>query len=515
MTVSEVDDERDASSGVEVVASPVRYPRSPLIGLLVIAVVPAIALLVLQRWADREAERYEASRDAVALVAGPTEAAEDDAPVEPDDALATGLIDYRRTPRIVATVGNAQRLGETIAPILNFVNDSSCGAVSVGSTTVATKNADTPVIPASNQKLLVAAAALDVLGEDHRFSTRIASPPAVDGVVSGDVYLIGGGDPVLTSDDYPIEEDSFPAFSTTSLDRLADAVVGAGITRIDGTVIGDGSRYDDEFFVEEWSEGIAGTEAGPYDALLVNDGRVRGRSSLQSDPNEGAAREFVRLLNNRGVRVNNGWGSGVASTLAPVIGEIQSEPLGSIVAEMLTNSDNNTAEMLLKEIGFVGRGEGTRAAGLSTVDASLRARGIPMDGLVLRDGSGLSANNRVTCSALLAVLQQGKGTALDAGLPVAAATGTLADEFTDSPMAGRLRAKTGSLGNPPIDEDPPAVKALSGYVDAANGDTIVFSLVLNGPEVSDETQYQALWGAFGERLDSYPSGPEPVDLGPR
>ncbi len=87
------------------------------------------------------------------------------------------------------------------------------------------------------------------------------------------MFLIGGGDPLLTSEDYPIEDDRLPAFDTTSLDRLADAFVANGVTRITGTVIGDGTRYDDEFSVDSWADGVAGTEAGPYDALLVNDAR--------------------------------------------------------------------------------------------------------------------------------------------------------------------------------------------------------------------------------------------------
>ena len=121
--------------------------------------------------------------------------------------------------------------------------------MSVDGVAAARSNADASVIPASTQKLLVAAVALESSARttvhDHR-----RRPAPVDGVVDGDVYLIGGGDPLLTSDDYPIEDDRYPAFNTTSLDRLADAFVASGITRITGTVIGDGDPYDDEFFVD-------------------------------------------------------------------------------------------------------------------------------------------------------------------------------------------------------------------------------------------------------------------------
>ena len=138
-----------------------------------------------------------------------------------------------------------------------------------------------------------------------------------------------------------------------------------------------------------------------------------------------------------------------------------------------------------------------------------------MEGVRLVDGSGLSSDNRVTCAALLAVLQRAGDGALPDGLPVAARTGTLIDEFTESPMEGRLIAKTGTLGNPPADIDPPAVKALAGYLDATNGSTIEFVIIQTGPDITSDGKYQALWLALGDRLDSYPDGPGTDGLGPR
>ena len=70
-------------------------------------------------------------------------------------------------------------------------------------------------------------------------------PPPVEGVMDGDVHLVGGGDPLLTSDDYPIGDDRYPAFNTTSFGALADARRG-GHHLDPGSILGDGSRYDDE-----------------------------------------------------------------------------------------------------------------------------------------------------------------------------------------------------------------------------------------------------------------------------
>ena len=120
-------------------------------------------------------------------------------------------------------------------------------------------------------------------------------------MVAGDLYLVGGGDPLLTSDAYPVENDLNPVTNPTSLDALADAVVAAGVQRVEGAVVGDATRYDDEWYVPSWSADIRGIEAGPYDALLVNDARVTGDPQRADDPAEAAAREFTQLLDERGV----------------------------------------------------------------------------------------------------------------------------------------------------------------------------------------------------------------------
>jgi D-alanyl-D-alanine carboxypeptidase/D-alanyl-D-alanine-endopeptidase (penicillin-binding protein 4) len=436
----------------------------------------------------------------------------------PAPVLSTGLFDYRRTPRVIAATANASQLGVAVDPVLQFIGPESCAAVTVDGAVVTSANPDLPVIPASTQQLLTASAALDILGPDSTFTTSVAAAPIVDGVVDGDVYLVGGGDPLLTSDDFPIADDPLPVTSPTSFDTLANGLVAAGVSTIRGSVVGDGSRYDDEFVIDEWGDGVAFDEAGPYDALLVNDSRIAGRFEREEDPNLGAAAEFVRLLEARGIRVDGGPDVGTAPADASVVATVESVPMSDVVAEMLLTSDNNTAEMLVKEMGLVAGGAGTRSAGLNAMFDSLESQGVSMDGVVLRDGSGLSARNRVTCSAVLDVLHLARGGPIDAGLPLAAISGTLADEFRDSPMVGRLRAKTGTLANPPVESDPPAVKALAGYVDPVSGPgpgTIEFVLIANTPDVTDQNTYRPLWKALGERFATYPSGPAADSLGPR
>ncbi len=484
---------------------PVRYRLAPLFGLVALGLVPVALLTALLVWSDGVADEHEAS-DAV-------ETATFQPAAEPSSALATAMLDFRRAPSDLARIGSDNELADSIEQLADFVDERSCLAVSVDGRPVSSRNGATAVIPASTLKLLVAGVATEVLGPDYRFSTAVAAPVPVDGVVDGDLYLIGGGDPLLTASDSGFDDD-VPAV-TTSLDALADAVVAEGITAVRGAVVGDASRYDDEFVNPSWGSGVSYVDAGPVGGLLANDGNVVGRSARQRDPGEAAAREFFRLLRDRGVAISNGWEAGVVGSGVAVIASVESAPLTEVVADMLNRSDNDTAEMLVKELGFSVAQPGTTAAGLDVVEATVASWGAPMAQVSLADGSGLSAENRLTCDTLVSVLDHLDGTPAVAGLPVAGRSGTLIDEFLGTPVDGRLAAKTGTLSNPPADADPPEVKALAGYLGATNGETLQFALVLNGPGYVTADGYALFWTALAERLAEHPTAPDPALLGPR
>jgi serine-type D-Ala-D-Ala carboxypeptidase/endopeptidase (penicillin-binding protein 4) len=160
------------------------------------------------------------------------------------------------------------------------------------------------------------------------------------------------------------------------------------------------------------------------------------------------------------------------------------------------------------------KGQGTREAGLQVVMDRLAAWRVPTNGVVIVDGSGLSDANRVTCAALLGVLEHGSATdAVGQGLPVAgAAGGTLADVFTDTPLAGKLHGKTGSL-NPNCNPGQLGAKSLGGYLPEAGGGAIEFVLLQNGECIAKN--YRSLWDQLGQALAPYPSGPTAETLAPR
>ena len=480
----------------------------PWIVLVVVALVPAAALYALARWAGTQAGDVDAAPPVDPEVVVPA----------PAPALTTPLLGFRRMPTMVSRSVNGEAFRVELQPFLASINDRSCAFVAVDGQEVGARNETIQVIPASAQKLVVAAVALEQLGESFTYTTTVASASApTAGVVDGDLYLVGGGDPLLSSDWYPESGlERFPVTSPTSLDSLADDVAAAGITTVTGGVIGDGSRYDDEFFAPGWGVGVAGLEGGPYDALLVNDARVLGEETRADDPNSAAAREFLRLLEDRGVDVAGAATAGPAPATAVEIASIESAPMSDVVAEMLGNSDNNTAELVVKELGVTEATPGTREAGLAVIRRQLTDWGVGVESVVLADGSGLSLDNRLTCEALAAVVERyDSESPIGRGLPVAGQTGTLADVFVDHPVQGRLLGKTGTLNNPPFNVDPPAVKSLAGYLPVDGGGEVEYVLILNGPTISDQSEYRPIWIDLADMLDTYPSGPTPAELGPR
>lgn len=434
-------------------------------------------------------------------------------PNEPVDPLATPLLSFRRQPDALAERAAAAEAAaissSRVAALTDQIAGTACLQLLDGADVVAEVNSPTALIPASNQKLLVAAVGLDVIGPDFRYRTELQSLPPVDGVIPGDVSLIGGGDPVLKTDATP-DPLRYPAFNTTSLDTLADQLVRLGITSIQGDVVGDGSRYDDEFRVPTWGDEITSFDGGPYDALLVDDGIIEN-GNYGRVPARSAAVVFTELLRARGIEVVGGAANEdrVTDPSFTTLALVESEPFSEILVEMLHTSDNNTAEMVLKEIGYQARGAGTRTAGLDVIRTRLSEWGVPVDGLVLDDGSGLSRANRVSCATLAALVTSSPvtGQLVDL-LPVAGRDGTLAEQLLGTPAEARLRAKTGTLTD---------VKALTGSQPASDGDPVTFSVVLNGPDADEPAVHLPIWNEIIQVIDDYPVvvEPDPTRFAPR
>ncbi|MGH9118739.1 MAG: D-alanyl-D-alanine carboxypeptidase/D-alanyl-D-alanine endopeptidase [Acidimicrobiales bacterium] len=447
-------------------------------------------------------------------------------------ALVTPVLSARRVPELLTTPVADRRMQAALAGLMAEVPGASCLTVNVEGREVFADEPGAALTPASVEKLLTATAALEVIPADFRYRTAVhAVAQPEGGVVTGNLYLVGRGDPLLMTDDY---EQTFrdPPTVSTDLEGFADAVVAAGVQVVQGGVIGDESRYDNLRAVGAWPARYAGQNVtGPLGALMFNDGYISvtpepPRPETESedepapnaappqqrepapDPAAHAAKVLTGLLEARGVDVQGFPATGVAPPGLVEVAGIDSPPFEDVVGQMLLTSDNTTAELLVKELGAVAGGGGATVAGVDAMRSTLATLGLPMEGVALADGSGLADVNRVTCRLVQAVLDRaGPASFIGTALPVAGETGTLAERFEGTTVEGRMRAKTGTLRQS---------TALAGFVDAPAGPTLSFAYIVNltGPDLVN-TPDRRLQRQLGEIMVRYPEVPPVTEVGPQ
>ena len=297
--------------------------------------------------------------------------------------------------------------------------------------TVFARNPRLALAPASNEKLAVAYAALVELGPGYRFPTELQGSGELAGKTwRGDLHLVGGGDPTL---------------AVSGLDALAAQVRAWGIRRVTGRVIGDESWFDPRRDAPGWRPGWLGDESPPLSALVVERAETWPRLAPALD----AAARLTRALERRGVAVARPPATGRAPADVLPLARHLSPELAAIVRTLNRDSDNFTAEMLLKQLGAAAGERGSTAAGARVVRAALAAAGAPLQGVRIVDGSGLSRLDRLSAAALVALLRAAdanpsmRNAFLDS-LAVAGVSGTLESRLDRRPTFGRVIAKTGT-----------------------------------------------------------------------
>lgn len=397
----------------------------------------------------------------------------------------------------------------------------------------------TQLLPASNMKMFTAAAALESLGPDHTFETRVVAEDG-DGAPGtvGDLHLVGGGDPVLSAED---------------LDALAADVAGAGVEVVEGDLLADDSRFDGQRLVDDWweedepfaysaqisaltvahgarfdtgvtevgvepaaegepvtvdlgaAEGYAeldnsaGTGApGSEDTLRID--RPTGTNTIEltgslpadaepiqalrtvDEPAGLAGHLFAEALAEHGVEVQGGleYGQLPGDWDDPIeLAGHTSAELAEILVPFMKFSNNAHAEMLVKEIGREAVGEGTWEAGLAEVEQVLDGIGVDTADLVFNDGSGLSRSNLVTAATtgdlLTRVRDADWADDFRDSLPVAG----VEDPLVGGTLSGRMGGSAAEGVLAAKTGTLSGVSALSGYVPAPDGGELVFSVVNN------------------------------------
>jgi D-alanyl-D-alanine carboxypeptidase/D-alanyl-D-alanine-endopeptidase (penicillin-binding protein 4) len=386
------------------------------------------------------------------------------------------------------------------------------------------RGARTAVTAASVQKLIVASTALDVLGGDYRYGTLVATSAPLDGqTLPSDLWLIGSGDPSLSSPD---------------LRAAARALYRAGVRRILGRVIVDASAFKGPEINPYWNPDDANEDfQAPTSAISLDDGtiefdvrgttpgaaavaRVRPWSSAvraqgevttvapdgdpsvivaaQEAPNafllsgtlpagdvdrewvpvrdaaRYAAAVMTQILENEGIDVALRPEVATAPVQRSILWDHRSASLRVLLAHMLYFSDNHYAEQLLRTIGLFAKHVGDDANGIAEERSDLLARGVPVDGLHVVDGSGLADVNRVAALTLATILQRALDLPRERGfydlLPQGGRDGTV-DGYDFQAARGRVRAKTGHLSG---------VSSLAGYVATRRHGLAVFAFTIDG-----------------------------------
>lgn len=392
------------------------------------------------------------------------------------------------------------------------------------------RNSDDALIPASNMKLLTALAALATWGPAHRFTTAVYGDTDIDaeGAI-GALAIRGGGDPALTSE---------------QLWRLSADLRRLGLQRVRGDLILDDTYFDGERWHPAWGTNSARAYHAPVSALNANYGaftveiappprpaaatrvtidppvpffqlidavRTGTRTALTVERSDAGGRDRVTVSGSvrpgdapvaipRSASDPRAYTAAVlrmqlaalgiavagADRFAPIpdgyteLLAFRGRPLAEVIASMMKWSNNNIAEMLLKNLGAHDAGApGTWPKGVAAARHVLAALGVAQTGLEMVDGSGLAPANRVTPRTLVDALRTGRqsfafGPEFEAALPIAGRDGTLRQRVPNA--ADRARAKTGLLNG---------AAALSGYARLRSGDQVIFSIINNGADAGD------------------------------
>lgn len=332
-------------------------------------------------------------------------------------------------------------------------------------------------ILASNTKLFTTAALLTRYGTGGRFATSIYSNGTLaGGVLTGDVYFRGGGDPLFGNKSFVTTNFG----SRATVEQLAQNLKARGVTKITGRVYGDETAFDSR-------RGRQAYVGGQLSGLIFNKGYVSGK--LQSNPPDYAAKKLRLALRDAGISIGTRTGVKATPAGSKRLAFVPSLPMSALARQTNKPSNNYMAEMLVKSLampeaaGKDGGGEvplGARPATTYAGDAAARKFARSLGSIVrLYDGSGLSRGDKAAPREVVDLLKgMAKRTAFDdyfESLPTAGVDGTLASRMRNSTAKRRCHAKTGTLSG---------VSALSGYCKTVGGDTVAFSVLQNRVNVA-------------------------------
>ena len=301
-------------------------------------------------------------------------------------------------------------------------------------------------VPASNEKLLLSMALLDELGPRFRFPT-IAAGSVQLGVVQGNLWILGRGDPTVT--DGGKYARNLP-FRPTKLGRFARSIKRAGVTKVNGSIMGSTGYFSRDWYAPGWKPQFP-VEEVPLPTALTFDGNKSGDDHI-ADPEPRVAAALTRKLRSIGVKVGGPPGAGEPPPKLDRVATIDSRLLTRMMTYMNRQSSNFFAEVFGKRLGLERFGSrGTIEKGARAIRTWAASHDVD---LVAYDSSGLSYSDRASPRGIARLLDVAEdepwGDELRATLP-GPDQGTLEDRL----RGVRVRAKTGTLTD---------ISTLSGWV---------------------------------------------------
>lgn len=337
---------------------------------------------------------------------------------------------------------------------------------------------DTPQIPASNMKILTAAAAEYAIPLDEGLLTSVTWSGEPDGNHAR-LALVAGGD-MLLEPEYGHRGSETNPNGYAGLADLADGVVsgleGTGVTSVE--IVIDDSAFGGASIPPSWEwEFVDEGYGAPTTGLAINTGCIQvaeDKYKCSRDPSVEVGDVLALRLEERGLEVAS-VSKGKAGANDVTLAFVESAPIGDVLNHTLSVSQNTLAELFLKLVAMEAGKSATTENGIAEARRILSGIGLDLDGIVMADGSGLSRANRIPPRALTDLIvilaHDPDHDSLLEQLPIAALRGTLWDRFGSTEGAGVVRGKTGSLSG---------VTALSGTVVTADGRWLAYSILADG-----------------------------------
>lgn len=300
---------------------------------------------------------------------------------------------------------------------------------------LAAHNPSLPLVPASIMKSVTTAALLGEVGPDWKYHTRVFIDGPNDlGYLRGNIIVVGNCDPTLNS--------LYEPYSADFIEEIAVSLSGLLINRIEGGIIIDQSEFNGKSRPSSWAAGDFKKYYGTGSHAFNFSDNARGDFAVEN-PSLGFVNELKKHLASQGIEVED---KEMPEGVRIQVLDHTSAPLDEIMRSCMMRSDNLFAESMFRTYGKLKGGDGSSEQAALSVNSLWENENMPLEGVRIVDGSGLSRSNRMTADFMAHLLQKMSGNPYYASFfPLAGQEGTLRKFLVNTPLDSYVAMKTGSM----------------------------------------------------------------------